>query len=82
MLFPGELSSYFNLSSLLGEHGKVLTARYNITAATKTSVRTAAVSNKFKVMTLVVKKNLNATHIDFLLEYHKEDKNTTLKVCH
>ncbi|XP_012941088.1 N-acetylglucosamine-1-phosphotransferase subunits alpha/beta [Aplysia californica] len=71
----GEHSAYFNLTDLLGEKGKVVSAKYE----SSDILRAAAVANKFQVLTVVMKKEHNATMLKLFLEYQKAD-NVTLKL--
>ncbi|GFO26810.1 N-acetylglucosamine-1-phosphotransferase subunits alpha/beta-like, partial [Plakobranchus ocellatus] len=61
----GEYLMYFNLTELLGDSGRITAAM-----ASETKVlRSASVSNKFKVMTCVLHQGYNATTVNISLEY-------------
>ncbi|GFR86364.1 N-acetylglucosamine-1-phosphotransferase subunits alpha/beta, partial [Elysia marginata] len=64
---PGEHLMYFNLTELLGDEGKVSSAR----AKANKAVRVASVTNKFKVMSLILHPGHNATTVTLSLEYNK-----------
>ena len=57
--FPGQSLIYFNISSLIGTNGTIDEASYNQSDI----IRAAAVSLKFKVITLVLFRNHSATKV-------------------
>lgn len=61
---PGEILIYFNLTDLLEPGGKITSAKHDRSSA----VRIAAVANKFKVMTLLLYPDGNATTLKFYLQ--------------
>lgn len=64
---PGETLAYFNLTKVVGPNGKITSASYKEAKA----VRSAAVSNKFKVLTLVLYPNRNASTLQFYLQGYR-----------
>ncbi|KAH9518792.1 hypothetical protein Btru_006280 [Bulinus truncatus] len=72
---PGELIGYFNLSGILKDKNKVTSAVYS----TDTIIRAVAVANKFKVMTVILNKDHNATVLVFDLTY-KVNANETKRI--
>ncbi|XP_070199901.1 N-acetylglucosamine-1-phosphotransferase subunits alpha/beta-like [Littorina saxatilis] len=60
----GETLAYFNISQVLGLNGKVISANHN----TGSAVRAAAVSNKYRVLTLILYPDRNATKLLFHLQ--------------
>ena len=79
MLFffwPGETLAYFNLTEVLGETGKMTSASHHLSAA----VRVAAVSNKYRVMTLVLYPDHNATEISFHLKGYRSTEQDAFEV--
>ncbi|PVD33947.1 hypothetical protein C0Q70_05209 [Pomacea canaliculata] len=64
-VFPkGETLGYFNLTDLLRSDGKLTAAQHK----PSDTVRAAAVSNKFKVLTIILYPNRNATDLEFFLQ--------------
>ena len=55
------MAFYFNISTLLGENGTITSAAYSEIGI----VRTAAVSLKFKVFTVVAYNNRSAEKVNF-----------------
>ncbi|CAL1547114.1 unnamed protein product [Lymnaea stagnalis] len=72
---PGELIGYFNLSGILTNKARVTSASYG----PEKVIRAVAVANKFKVLTVVLNKDHNATTLVFDLEY-KLGTNETSKI--
>ncbi|OWF50745.1 N-acetylglucosamine-1-phosphotransferase subunits alpha/beta-like isoform X2 [Mizuhopecten yessoensis] len=72
----GETVIYFNLTTLVGLKGLIDHASYNQSSV----IRTAAVGNKFRVMTLVLHPNHNQTLVTFTLQGHKGNTNDTVKL--
>lgn len=63
-MFTGETLGYFNLTDLLRSDGKLTAAQHK----PSDTVRAAAVSNKFKVLTIILYPNRNATDLEFFLQ--------------
>ncbi|XP_033751371.1 LOW QUALITY PROTEIN: N-acetylglucosamine-1-phosphotransferase subunits alpha/beta-like [Pecten maximus] len=72
----GETVIYFNLTSLVGLKGSIFHASYNQSNV----VRTAAVGNKFRVMTLLLHPKHNKTVVTFTLKGHKGNSNATVEL--
>ncbi|XP_076472169.1 N-acetylglucosamine-1-phosphotransferase subunits alpha/beta-like isoform X2 [Babylonia areolata] len=63
----GETLAFFNLTEVLGAAGKVTSAHHKPSKA----VRVAAVSNKFRVLTLLLYADRNATQLSFHLKGYR-----------
>lgn len=72
----GETIIYFNLTSLVGLKGTINHASYNQSNV----VRTAAVGNKFRIMTLLLHPKHNETMVTFTLKGHKGNSNDTVEL--
>ncbi|XP_041367858.1 N-acetylglucosamine-1-phosphotransferase subunits alpha/beta-like isoform X2 [Gigantopelta aegis] len=74
---PGVNMAFFNLTDVLGKHGMITQASYNDSRV----YRQVAVSNKFKVMTLVLQSGHNLTTLVFNISGHQGSTNQTFQVA-
>ena len=73
---PGETLAFFNLTEVLGPDGKITSATHHYSAA----VRAAAVSNKYRVLTLILYPEHNATTITFHLQGYRSTEQDKFEV--
>lgn len=77
--FPGIHIAYCNLSQILGVNGTV--AETNYMYEDLDIIRSVSVAQKYKVMTLVLYKDKNATTLSFSLNL-KNSNNSESQVCY
>ncbi|KAK7480398.1 hypothetical protein BaRGS_00028317 [Batillaria attramentaria] len=72
----GESLAFFNLTDLLEPGGRITSAKHDPSSA----VRAAAVSNKFKVLTLLLYPNRNATMLKFYLQGRRDGEQDSFQM--
>ena len=77
LLFVGDIAVYFNLTTLMTGRGSIESAEYQKSPI----VRSMAVANKFKVITMVFNKGQNRTKIQIHLKGHYANVTQKFEVC-